>query len=231
LTNILCAIVDKYGHISDAALCATAQHVGTTPVSLDAVVSHYHYLPRHATPRSALYICNCMHCKLHGADAVEKSLEVKGIPFHHASWLGWCVNGAPAAMVKNTGDPNIHALLNLKPDDERLEQFKKDSPPSTPLYSQPETGIGFNVLPATRLRAGAPSILQNYSIKDEHKHYFAEGRCPVSNVVWELPPEEIIARLKASGLRGCGGALSDSFQVEGRPRTAAGQNEVRRRQC
>ena len=120
LTNILSDVVDHYGYVSDDAVVAVASHVRKSPVHIDSVLSHYHFFPRQAIAKSMVYLCECPNCRMKGAGAVKDFLKAKKIPFRLAPWLGWCVNGAPAALVKHMGDPQVHAVLNLTPQDERF---------------------------------------------------------------------------------------------------------------
>eukprot|EP00760_Papus_ankaliazontas_P027279 PhM_4_TR3251/c0_g1_i1/m.74594 len=203
VTNILCETVDKYGYIGDPAVAAIANHIGSTPVSLDAVISHYHYFPRTPQGKHTLYMCNCIHCRLHGSEAVMKSLDDMGIHYHKASWLGWCVNAAPAAMLKLVGDENVHHMVGLKPFDERFNALKEGN---AEKLANGTLKSEFTVTPLSKSVPNAISVLQPIALRDADKAILAKGMCPVSNYAWSLPPEEIISRLKCATLRGCGGA-------------------------
>ena len=199
LTNIFSEIVDKYGYISDAAVIAIADHVRTTPADIDSVLSHYHFFPRHAVPKSMVYMCDCTSCRMHGADKVIAYLKESNIPFHTAPWLGWCVNGAPAAMIKHTGDPQVHAMLNVKPNDPRLSNLS--------AFKNPFPELSYKVLGSERLGAETPSTLSIIPLTPEDAQYFKKTmQCPVSKKAYSMKPEEIIEQIKLSGLRGCGGA-------------------------
>ena len=224
VTNVFSEIVDRFGYVSDVALATTANHVGATPVVLEGVISHYHFFPRHPPTirhpesgrTSALYLCECANCRLRGAGKIKAYLQEKRIPYHNVSWLGWCVTGAPAAMVKHTGDPNVHMLLNLDPSgDGRLEKVWEVNCPAPTQTADAlaakndplgNTG-GYQLLSLQRFDPNAVSLLRNISLSDEDKQYFqSTGCCPVSRKGWSMDPEAIIDEIKASMLRGCGGA-------------------------
>jgi len=226
LTNLLSAVVDRFGCVSDYAVATLANHVHTTPVVLDSIVSHYHYFPRirtaavgpaddHAEEDAAartpvVYLCECAGCRRAGGLAVKAYMKAHGLRYHMTSWLGWCVNGPPAALVKRPGDPRVHAVLRVHPGDPRV--CSEDGLAS--VDGACTGGVaGMTALPATRLARGGPppaSIIDPPAVFRTLPPYgdaAAQGALnSVTARVAALSAQEVLARLRASGLRGCGGA-------------------------
>jgi NADP-reducing hydrogenase subunit HndD len=195
LTNIFSDVVDKFGYISDDAVVAIADHVRQTPVHIDSILSHYHFFPRHAISKSMVYLCECPNCRLKGSSDVKEYLKANKIPRETVPWLGWCVNGAPAALVKHMGDPQVHALMNLTPGDPRLKALAD--------VQNPFPKTSYSVLDSHRLYGStAPSVLALSDDVEKTKNFCAT----VAKRARELSAEEVIAELKTATLRGCGGA-------------------------
>jgi len=194
VTNIFAEFVDKYGYISDDAVVAIANHIRATPVEIDSIVSHYHFFPRRPISKSMVYLCECPNCRLKGSSNIKAYLKAKKIPFHKAPWLGWCVNGAPAALVKHAGDAHVHAMLNLTPEDPRFDNLSG--------ILNPIPQLTYDVLTSARhFGSSAPSVLGDNDLQH------ATTLCAtVAKLAHELSPEEIIGHLKVATLRGCGGA-------------------------
>lgn len=206
LTNMLDEIVDKYGFVSDAAVATVANYVNATPVDIDSIITHYHYFLRQKPKApSMIYLCECLHCRLHGSGKVKAWLKEKKIPYHMTSWLGWCVNGAPAALIKHAGDSQVHAITNLKPGDARLENLSG--------FSNPLPELTYKVLTADRLFGGdSPSVLRDINLTPEDREYLArEKKCPVSRKLYAMNPDDVVKQLKVATLRGCGGAGFPTF--------------------
>ena len=130
LLPIVIEEADKKGYISDPSLVMIAKHVGMYPGHVEAILSSYHYFPRKKTSNTHIYLCRCHNCVLKGQMKVLKTIEDKfGLSSHHggvskdgkftlhtANWLGWCVNDAPAMMVKRTGSTGIDVVTKLTAD-------------------------------------------------------------------------------------------------------------------
>ncbi|KAJ8598396.1 hypothetical protein CTAYLR_003007 [Chrysophaeum taylorii] len=200
LTNMFSDVVDVIGYVSEGAIAAIADHVGASPVNIESALSHYHYFPRSPeTPDTTVYVCESIHCRQHGSDRVREQLERRGIKYHMTSWLGWCVDGAPAALVKRVGDSRIHHLANIQsPNDPRFD--------SLDTFENPLPDINFNVLSMRRFSPNAPSVIEDVMLSDADKNILASGTCPVSLKAYATDPEELIKDLDCSMLRGCGGA-------------------------
>eukprot|EP00755_Sulcionema_specki_P012527 Sspe_Gene.8422::Locus_2865_Transcript_1_1_Confidence_1.000_Length_5789::g.8422::m.8422 len=206
LTNLLAEVVDKYGYISDDALCAVGHHIGVGPMELESIVSHYHFFPR--TPQEhSVYLCECHNCRMHGAKAVRDAFRERGIRTRTASWLGWCVHGPPAGLVKHKGDPRVHAMLDLTP-----EKVRRLGSEDIAGFVNPDPPLRWEVR-STRAVAGGeggedpPSLMENIAVTEEDAVWMREtGQCPVSRKAFGMAPEEIVAAVKRAQLTGRGGA-------------------------
>mmetsp|Transcript_4549 Transcript_4549/g.15129 ORF Transcript_4549/g.15129 Transcript_4549/m.15129 type:complete len:1193 (+) Transcript_4549:56-3634(+) len=201
LTNMFSDIVDHFGYVSDEAVAAIADHVGASPVNVESVLSHYHFFPRSPPPSSKtrLYLCESIHCLQHGQEAFMRHLEGRGIPFETTSWLGWSVDGAPAALLKKVGDPRVHHLTNLKPNDPRLDDLD--------AFENPLPEPNFDVLTTRRFSPEAPSVLDDVVLSAEDRgEATSKGGCAVSRKAFAMDPDELIENLDCAELRGCGGA-------------------------
>eukprot|EP00756_Hemistasia_phaeocysticola_P010098 Hpha_TRINITY_DN14992_c0_g1::TRINITY_DN14992_c0_g1_i1::g.144898::m.144898 len=204
LTNVFCELVDEYGHISDAAVAAVASHVGATPVAIDSIISHYHFYPRKSVTESMLFLCECLSCRTKGSGLIKRAVRARGITVQTVQWLGWCTNGAPAAFVKKRGDENIHPLLNLTPDDARIQSLE-----AMQQIDAPSMAVRFQLHPIAKriARSDTPAVINNITLRREDRVFFAEtGQCPVSHYIWNMSADQILQQIKISGLRGCGGA-------------------------
>jgi NADH:ubiquinone oxidoreductase subunit F (NADH-binding) len=243
LTNIFSAVVDAFGHVSDASIVAIADWCGTTPVDIESILSHYHFFPRASslqpptevlnsnkaarcdsaaetllskkTPSTVVYLCDCANCQARGSRQVRMALLRKGIPFHLTNWLGWCVNGAPAALVRHQGDASTHQLLSISENDARLDDIASFKNPAL-ANDFTVTSIKKYIPAATSATAitgagggvrGVCSVLEDIALtSDDAAFLSAKMQCPVSRKAFHMQPDNIIQEIETSGLRGCGGA-------------------------
>uniref|UniRef100_A0A7S3NHS2 4Fe-4S ferredoxin-type domain-containing protein n=1 Tax=Aureoumbra lagunensis TaxID=44058 RepID=A0A7S3NHS2_9STRA len=199
LTNMFSDIVDKYGYVSDSAIVAIADHVGASPVNIESILSHYHFFPRSPnTPKTSIYLCESHHCRQHGMSEIKQHLKDRGIPYHMTSWLGWSVDGGPAALIKHVGDSRVHHMLNITKNDPRLDDLEH--------FVNPLPEPNFNVLTMRRYSERAPSVLDDIVLSEEDEQIAKMGLCPVSQKAFAMDPDELIDHLDCASLRGCGGA-------------------------
>ncbi len=150
---------DKKGYISDPSLVKIAKHVGMYPAQVEAILSSYHYFPRKNTSDTHVYLCKCHNCMMKGQGKVIKAIEEKyGIHGHHGgvskdgkftfhtlNWLGYCVNDAPAMMIKRTGTNYVEVMTGLSENTiaDRMDALtgKKFTPPQWPEHKIIEKSI------------------------------------------------------------------------------------------
>lgn len=62
LVEMLIAIVDEYGFISDCALVEAAKFAGVNPVAALSTASSYPYFPLEKVGENVVYVCQCENC-------------------------------------------------------------------------------------------------------------------------------------------------------------------------
>lgn len=195
---------DKRGYISDPSLVKIAHHVGMYPGQVDAILSSYHYFPRKKTADTHVYLCKCHNCMMKGQKKVIEAIEQKyGIKsthggvsqdgkftLHTLNWLGWCVNDAPAMMIKRAETNYIEVMTGLSSStiEDRLNALVKGgNPVKSPVHNILE-------IPATR---------------QKNVHSFLGNRVKLEKTVKKavkMKPAKLIKEIADSNLVGRGGA-------------------------
>eukprot|EP01022_Parablepharisma_sp_SALTPOND_P019588 TRINITY_DN3373_c0_g1_i2.p1 TRINITY_DN3373_c0_g1~~TRINITY_DN3373_c0_g1_i2.p1 ORF type:complete len:951 (-),score=127.98 TRINITY_DN3373_c0_g1_i2:944-3796(-) len=196
---------DKKGYISDPSLVKIAKHVGMYPSQVEAIMSSYHYFPRKNTSDTHVYLCRCHNCMMKGQGAVIKAIEEKyGIhdchggvskdgkfTFHTLNWLGYCVNDAPAMMIKRNGTNYVELLTGLSANtiEDRMNALtgKTMQPPQWPEHKIIERSVK---------RLG-----NMYSFVESHARITDASKKAV-----KMGPDAVIKEIYDSGLVGRGGA-------------------------
>ena len=196
---------DKKGYISDPSLIKIANHLGMYPAQVEAIMSSYHYFPRKHTTDTHIYMCRCHNCMMKGQGKIIKAIEQKfGIhdchggvanngkfTFHTLNWLGFCVNDAPAMMVKKTGTNYIEMLSGFteRNIEKRLNALTKKS--SSPVQ-WPENKI---------IEKSIKRLGNMYSFLESHAKIADATKKAVT-----MGPDSVIKEIQESGLVGRGGA-------------------------
>jgi [NiFe] hydrogenase diaphorase moiety large subunit len=188
LLDIVRDVQADKGHISDETLVEIAKALGIHRVEVEDMVSFYHFLPREPQGAVTVRLCKAVIEKQHGMPAVAKAFEkAVGVPFGQTSADGKitlqytsCIgmsDQAPAALVDG------HVVTSLRPEDvpDLVATLKKDGKLS-----------GSRV--ETNLQMAGPCI---FSPSERG----AAIRASVNG-----GPEDVIAAMNASKLRGRGGA-------------------------
>ena len=184
-------LIHRRGYLADDDLRALAERLGEPLYRLEGVASFYPHFRRTPPPRVAVSLCRDVSCRLAGgagwcARAREALAGREGVEVREVSCLGRC-DGAPAAAVNEhpvtlgpRGDGRDH--LDLGP-----LLAAVDAPPSPHAPQEP--------IASPRPWASDPykSPADRYGVL---ARLLAEG----------LDADAVIATLKASGLRGMGGA-------------------------
>lgn len=131
---------DNKGYISDPSVVKIAQHLGMYPAQVESILSSYHYFPRKHTSDAHVYLCTCHNCMMKGQGRLIKDIQERydihgthggvandgSFTLHTLNWLGFCVNDAPAMMVKRKGTHFIETYTGLSSNniDNRLKTLK-----------------------------------------------------------------------------------------------------------
>eukprot|EP00826_Nyctotherus_ovalis_P008699 TRINITY_DN1225_c0_g2_i2.p1 TRINITY_DN1225_c0_g2~~TRINITY_DN1225_c0_g2_i2.p1 ORF type:complete len:1200 (+),score=415.97 TRINITY_DN1225_c0_g2_i2:189-3788(+) len=196
---------DKKGYISDPSLVKIAKHLGMYPSQVESILSSYHYFPREYTSDSHVYLCTCHNCMMKGQGRLLRTIQEKydindahgGVAkngvftLHTINWLGFCVNDAPAMMIKRKGTDYIETFTGLLEDniDGRLESLKALN---KELPKWPKN----NIVEMKSERNG-----NGYSCKDTNVPLGEAAKKAVS-----MGPDKVIEEVFKSNLVGRGGA-------------------------
>nr|AAU14235.1 hydrogenosomal Fe- hydrogenase [Nyctotherus ovalis] len=138
---------DKKGYISDPSIVKISEYLGMYPAQIDSILSSYHYFPREHTSDAHVYMCTCHNCMMKGQGRLLKTIQETydinkthggvakdgSFTLHTLNWLGYCVNDAPAMMIKRKGTNYVETFTGLLEDniDQRrkaLKDLKKELP-------------------------------------------------------------------------------------------------------
>jgi NADH:ubiquinone oxidoreductase subunit F (NADH-binding)/NADH:ubiquinone oxidoreductase subunit E len=170
---------DRLGYLSDATLRELSKRYTIPLHRLQQLVSFYPHFRTAPPPRVALSVCRDMSCWLAGGEECSRRLhELKAadVEVHEVSCLGRC-DRAPAAAINDVPIP--------AQDIEQVRKWVAD--PSSIPNSRPDP---------PRRWACDP-----YESADQHYSTLIRERQNPDGLV-----DRIVAMLKASGLRGMGGA-------------------------
>lgn len=204
MMDIVRDVQDSIGHVPREAFGIIAEEANTHRVEVESVVSFYAFLSDKKKGDVVIRLCDDIIDRFQGGDEVGEALcKELGIGFGKTTDDGTitlektpCIgmsDQAPAMMVNDT------VVTNLVPEKipHIVQQLKKNPDPQALVL---ETGDGNNADPLVQamvnnsIREGGPVILSDYR-KD------AGLRKAMTQT-----PEEVIEDVKASGLRGRGGA-------------------------
>lgn len=205
LLPIIIEECDKKGYMSDPSIVKISEYFGMYPAQVDSIVSSYHYFPRKHTSDSHVYLCTCHNCMMKGQGKVIKAIKEKyginhihggvardkSFTLHTLNWLGFCVNDAPAMMIKRTGTNYIETFTGFTPDtiEDRIRALsnRQSQIPKFPVDNMVEI-----------------SLRRNGNI-----YSFMESNSPLDFAVRKaakIGPEKVIKEVHDSALVGRGGA-------------------------
>ncbi len=191
LMNIARDIVKEFGYISDEMANNLAEVLNIPFVQVKDMVSFYSFFPRKPLGKNVIRLCNAVVERMKGADEVGKAFEkALGISFGettsdnmftllHTSCIGLS-DQAPGALINNT------PLTNLKPED--VPQ----------IIQEIKAGKNISDLPQAR-------VLLNLKKEGEVICAPLETGKAIRNAL-NMTPEQVIAEINKSRLRGRGGA-------------------------
>ncbi|MCB9156813.1 MAG: NADH-quinone oxidoreductase subunit NuoF [Caldilineaceae bacterium] len=222
----LYAIQRTYGYCSVESQNELGDMLGMTPAEVGAVVGYYHMINEEPKGDFHVEVCTNVPCMLRGANQCMHHLEEKlGIghgqttadgqfTLDHMECLGSCAT-APMVQIteKATGKLRYFEELDSAEDVAKLldlvksgnafhtqERWTPDADPNSEGVGAGPYRIGGMAERFLTARIGKP---------DSHQidTYVADGGYDTARrVLTEMSPEEVIEQVKASGLRGRGGA-------------------------
>jgi NADH-quinone oxidoreductase subunit E len=75
--DVMFAIQDHYGHLSDEALAEAASLLGMTPLELDELATFYTFTFREPVGRYVIHVCDSVVCWMNGYESVKDYLSRK----------------------------------------------------------------------------------------------------------------------------------------------------------
>ncbi len=193
------------GHIAPQDILDLAQEHNLPPAHVRATAEFYDELAQSSAAQRSLKICNGEACRAAGCDAVIERCESElgvttgevsssGTRLEHVACLGYCGQG-PNAMI----DDLPVSLASTGAVDAALKSVLSESEhgltePKNPIY-RPESDA-----PCVVLRNAGQDVI---GLTDAR----AAGICgALEKAVTSLQPQDVIDQIKASQLRGRGGA-------------------------
>jgi formate dehydrogenase iron-sulfur subunit len=205
----LSRLYDAQGHITDDDLLALANRHNLPPAHVRATAKFYDDLSRARPAKHTLAVCNGEACRAAGCDPLIAQCETRlgvslggvsnaGVRLEHVSCLGYCGSG-PNAMVDglpiSLADPAARAKLFA-----HLER---------PLEHEEPLDLREPINAVVRPKPGAPCILLRHVGHDVVSLDAARERGiyeSLRKAIATMTPQAVIDEVKASGLRGRGGA-------------------------
>ena len=144
--DVMFAIQDHYGYLSDAALAEAAALLGMTPLELDELATFYTFTFREPVGKYVIHVCDSVVCWMNGYESVKDHLcrklhvglgETTGdglFTLLPVCCIGYC-DRSPAMLV------NRRVYGNLTPDkiDEILEACRNKAEKGPPANSRPSS--------------------------------------------------------------------------------------------
>lgn len=72
--DVMFAVQDHYGHLSDEALAEAAAMLGMTPLELDELATFYTFTFREPVGKYVIHVCDSVVCWMNGYEAVKDYL-------------------------------------------------------------------------------------------------------------------------------------------------------------
>ncbi|MDA2913561.1 NADH-quinone oxidoreductase subunit NuoF [Acidobacteriia bacterium AH_259_A11_L15] len=200
---------DEFGYISDDLIAFLAEDLNLRPVQVVETVAYYSMLRRRPAGKYHLQVCTNVSCLLRGAEPVldhvrqrcavpPKSPTPDGLfSYEEVECLGACT-GAPCVQVNY----DYYETLDVRKMDELMNRLRAGKKPTPVPYT---TGVQTdNPHPAeVRVISRRFGLPDSTSIDTYLKH---EGYQALEKALKQMKPEEIVAEVKRSNLRGRGGA-------------------------
>jgi NADH-quinone oxidoreductase subunit E len=135
--DIMFALQNYYGYLSDEALEAAARLLDMTPLELEEIATFYDFIYREPVGRFVIHVCDGVVCWMNGYDSVMdyllKKLEIKPgettkdrlFTILPTACIGYC-DLSPAMLI------NGRAYGPLTPEkiDDILSRLKSEAPPA-----------------------------------------------------------------------------------------------------
>jgi NADH-quinone oxidoreductase subunit F len=188
LLPALHAVQDAVGSVSRGALGYISERLTVPPAEAYGVATFYALFHTDQPGGTTIHVCDDIVCAQYGAEDLCSTLDAAGTDFERSPCLGQC-DRAPAAMFHQPGVGYGNAA---------------------PVDANSVSQIAFDELPLGIIRQDTSelTLLRRIGTVDPTSldAYVESGGFQTLANAREIGPEAVIAELKASGLRGRGGA-------------------------
>ncbi len=186
LLPALDAVQSAVGYVSEGAVDEIARRLHIPPAEVYSVASFYALIALEQAPERVAHVCDDTACRIAGGADLLGSLEGRQ-DVHATPCIGQCDRG-PAAFVQRAGQEDLVITGATR---ETVLTTLEGSETQT---SSPHV-VGDRLL--RHVGAADPEDLDSYRSRD--------GYTALTKAI-ELGPDGVLAEMKASGLRGRGGA-------------------------
>lgn len=139
--DVMMAIQDHYGHLSDEAMEEAAAIVGVDPLKLDELATFYTFLYREPVGKYVIHVCDSVLCWMDGAESLADHLQRKlGVDLGETSQdglftllpvccIGYC-DRSPAILINK----QAYGPLTFDKLDEIIETLKSGAADASPPH-------------------------------------------------------------------------------------------------
>jgi NADH-quinone oxidoreductase subunit E len=132
--DVMMALQDHYGYLSDAARDTAADLLGMSPLEVDELATFYTFIYREPVGRYVIHVCDSLICWLAGEENIVDHLrKVLAIDFGETTpdglftllpvcCIGYC-DRAPAILVNR----RVHGPLTIEKLDALLGQYRTEA--------------------------------------------------------------------------------------------------------
>ena len=132
--DVMFALQDHYGYLSDEAVEEAAELLGFSPLEVEELATFYTFLYREPVGRYVIHVCDSVVCWMQGQESLAEHLSRKlGIRMGETTaeglftllpvcCIGYC-DRAPAILINR----KLYGPLTPEKLDEILERLKRDA--------------------------------------------------------------------------------------------------------
>lgn len=132
--DVMFALQDHYGYLSDEAVAEAAELLGFSPLEVEELATFYNFLYREPVGKYVIHVCDSVVCWMEGEEALAEHLSRKlGIRVGETTadglftllpvcCIGYC-DRAPAILINR----KVYGPLTPEKIDETLERLKRDT--------------------------------------------------------------------------------------------------------
>ena len=223
----LAAAQRVHGWCSPEAIDQVAAVMRVTPAYLDSVATFYDMLETHPVGRHSVYVCTNISCSLRGADELYEAIRTAAaddgeVNVRSFECLGACdiapmasVDGVYVGPLTPADVPqlleDVHAGREVLPEKQLVRRLvadpranSRDYPPHGPIPAAPEA----DTLMSAPVSDAPLLLLADIDEPGLHTRsvYERRGGYEALRKALAMTPEQVLAELEASALRGRGGA-------------------------